>query len=575
MQHISEKWLKRFNYLYILYSLIILALYAVAAFNQQTPVIKNVNTWGMGPGTAIFALSCIIFNLAFMRPVKRYNLWLAYVISYILVSITNVAATELALGSSGEYVFIGMTYTLSLLSITLGPIIGIGVLTISAVITGMVVAENIEPTALGVTNDMIAFGVRSIIVITGIYLLHNKYETSSFGAKQNYIERYFVSNEVVSLLTNSISDGVIIIDQNEVVRSINPAAQKIINQPAKNVIDLNYRSVLKLKKINGTAIEDNEEPILQALKSGKPVNKELLLQVPGLPEIFIDINISVIADEQTKEIYGATIIMRDVSNRKKEESARSDFISTASHEMRTPVAAIEGYIELALNEKVSRIDDTAKKYLEKAKMSTEHLGRLFQDLLASAKAEDGRISNRPQVIEIGKLFEQQAEMSKMAAQQKGLQFEFIISPGGQSSRSSAKTISPLYYVLADPDRIRELASNLIDNAIKYTPSGKITLGLTGDKDVVQFFVKDTGVGIAQEDISHLFQKFYRVDSTDTRTTGGTGLGLYITKEIAELYHGRVWVESEKGKGTTFYVNIPRMNTAQAEASIANDQNSSN
>jgi signal transduction histidine kinase len=121
----------------------------------------------------------------------------------------------------------------------------------------------------------------------------------------------------------------------------------------------------------------------------------------------------------------------------------------------------------------------------------------------------------------------------------------------------------LYYTHADPDRIREVITKIFDNAVKYTESGKISNGLTGDDQVVQFYVRDTGPGIPREDIPHMFQKFYRVDSSATRTIGGTGLGLFICRKIVELYGGRIWVESEVGKGSSFFINLPRLSTAKA------------
>jgi signal transduction histidine kinase len=106
-------------------------------------------------------------------------------------------------------------------------------------------------------------------------------------------------------------------------------------------------------------------------------------------------------------------------------------------------------------------------------------------------------------------------------------------------------------------------TNLFDNAVKYTPEGKVSIGLTGNDQVVQCYVKDTGPGIPAADVPHLFQKFYRVDNSATRTIGGTGLGLFISRKIVELYSGRVWVESELGKGSTFYINLPRLSTERA------------
>lgn len=145
--------------------------------------------------------------------------------------------------------------------------------------------------------------------------------------------------------------------------------------------------------------------------------------------------------------------------------------------------------------------------------------------------------------------------------------EFLIGSDQtiDASRSAAgtKVVKPLYYVTADPDRLREVVINLFDNAVKYTDNGKVSIGLTGDDNVVQLYVRDTGPGIPAEDLPHLFEKFYRVDNSTTRTIGGTGLGLFICRKIVELYQGRIWAESTFGKGSSFFINLPRLSGQRA------------
>jgi signal transduction histidine kinase len=194
---------------------------------------------------------------------------------------------------------------------------------------------------------------------------------------------------------------------------------------------------------------------------------------------------------------------------------------------------------------------------------------LFQDLLTSSKAEDGRLTSHPTVVEMGTFMQQLTDDLKFAAEKKGLLAEFII--GGVDGTIDATTkdanaqhlLKPLYYAQVDPDRMREVVTNLFDNACKYTDSGKISIGLTGNAEVVQMYVRDTGSGIPKDDLPHLFQKFYRVDNSATRTIGGTGLGLFICRKIVELYHGRIWIESEVGKGSTFFINLPRLSAQRA------------
>ncbi len=573
MQHLSEKWLKPFNYLYLLYCVVVFSIYAFLAYQQQTLAISPSTQFGASLATGILSIITIIYGTIFLKFFKKHNILFAYLITYVLVSILNALCIEIVSESGIGLTYLVITYLLSIIAVIYGFIVFVAVFATSGVVLAMIIAGTTLPTQLGKEADVFIFIVRLVVGCIIAFTLRNFYKDQNEQNTVNYIERYFVTNEVVKLLTNSIGDGVVIVDNEGIVRSVNPTVERLLGKQSKELLDLNYRSVINLKNTNNTAIDPNQEPVSQALKKMVPVSGEFLLQSNQHPEVYIDLTVSAIIDPEIMNTYGAVIIIRDISDKKKEEGARSEFISTASHEMRTPVASIEGYIELAINPKLGYVDSKAREYLEKARLSAQHLARLFQDLLDSARAEDGRISNHPAVTEIGSLLERQAEASKMIAQQKGLDVEFIVSSEQESlNRKDQKSINPLYFAYVDPDRIREVASNLIDNAIKYTPAGKITLGLTGDKDVVQFFIRDTGIGMNPEDVPHLFQKFYRIESAETATTGGTGLGLFISRKIVALYNGRIWAESEKNKGTTFYVNIPRMNTAQAQATLAMQQN---
>jgi PAS domain S-box-containing protein len=369
------------------------------------------------------------------------------------------------------------------------------------------------------------------------------------------------------IIVNAIEDGVVLFDDEQMIRSFNPAAATITGWKAEEAMNLEFGSIIKIVDAKGNPYEPTADPFQRVFvqKSTVRVNDAELISQNG-KRIPINLNVSPLIDESQK-VFAAVAVFRDVTQERQEESQRAEFISTASHEMRTPVAAIEGYIALALNDRVSTIDSRARDYLEKAHMSTEHLGKLFQDLLTSAKAEDGRLTSHPTVVEMGGFLQQLSQDLRFSAEKKNLAIEFSV---GSSELINARadimhTIKPLYFVLADADRMREVITNIFDNAVKYTDAGKISIGLTGNKDVVQFYVRDTGPGIPAEDVPHLFQKFYRVDNSATRTIGGTGLGLFICKKIVELYQGRVWVESKVGEGSTFFINLPRLSTQQAGA----------
>ena len=373
-----------------------------------------------------------------------------------------------------------------------------------------------------------------------------------------------------NIIINAIDDGVVLVDDQQTIQLFNPGAAQITGWSSTDASGLQWQAVFKFVNSKGEPVYSTSADPMQRLLTSKETVRDNAANLTTKSGKIIAVNLllSPILDEQ-KTFTGAVCIFRDVSEERQEEAQRAEFISTASHEMRTPVAAIEGYLSLALNDKVATVDARARGYLEKAHSSTEHLGKLFQDLLTSAKAEDGRLTSHPDVVEIGTFLEQLVGDLRFAAEKKNLVVDFNfgshhIDNSNKTAEMGDRVINPLFYAYADPDRLREVITNIFDNAVKYTESGSITIGLTGNDQVVQFYIKDTGVGIPPEDIPHMFQKFYRVDSSATRTIGGTGLGLFISRKIVELYGGRVWVESELGKGSTFYINLPRLSTAKAE-----------
>lgn len=360
----------------------------------------------------------------------------------------------------------------------------------------------------------------------------------------------------------AIGDGVVVLGNDQKISLINPAACSMTGWPVDEALGIDVALVFKLADENGQLITPEQEPFTVSLRSKDKIERSAeLTDRQGGKKIVSFVISPVIVSGETVGVVG---VFRDVSVQRAAEKQRADFISTASHEMRTPVAAIEGYLSLAMNDKVSNIDEKARDFLEKAHTSTQQLGKLFQDLLTSSRADDGRLVNHPEVVEMSSFIEQLTEGFQLAAEKKQLLVDFSIATENQEALTG-KMIKPLYYVHVDPERLREVITNIFDNAVKYTPSGKISIGINGDNDNVHVFIKDTGAGIPADDIPHLFQKFYRVDNSAVRTIGGTGLGLYICKKIVELYNGKIWVESELNKGSTFHIDLPRMNNQQAEA----------
>lgn len=369
------------------------------------------------------------------------------------------------------------------------------------------------------------------------------------------------------VIVDNIEDGVILIDDQQTIQLINPGAAAICGWKVEEASGINVQTVIQLVNEKGEPYADTDNPFKQIFTAGQTLRLSgAFLMRHDKKQIPVSLNLTPLPDKN-KQITAVVAVLSDVSKERAEERQRADFISTASHEMRTPVAAIEGYLALALNEKVATVDNRARGYLEKAHTSTQHLGTLFQDLLTSAKAEDGRLTSHPSVIEFGKFLEQLTNDLRLVAEKKGLLMDFVTGDNttinATREHGGERVVQPLYYIYADPDRLREVITNLFDNAVKYTPEGKVSIGLTGNDKVVQCYVRDTGLGIPPDDVPHLFQKFYRVDNSATRTVGGTGLGLFISRKIIELYNGRIWVDSKLGEGSSFYINLPRLSSEKA------------
>lgn len=359
---------------------------------------------------------------------------------------------------------------------------------------------------------------------------------------------------VMALAT--IHDGVIITDKNGQIRLINQAAIVMTDcKSSENAIGFDYGILVKIESKEGREFNEDENPLIRAMKTGQSIENFAACLVSGPSKKRIPVSVSVLVEEGGDA--SRIITLRNITKELAEESEQAEFISTASHEMRTPVASIEGYLSLALNPQTATIDERARGYLDAAHAASQHLGKLFRDLLDATKLDDGHLRPHFEPVEMVGLVKQIADTFAMSAKNAKLNFQF--GSNKSTSVSEVRKLDQVVYGFVDTDFMREIMSNLIENAIKYTPAGgSIYVNVLGDGDRVLINVTDTGIGISSDDIHHIFQKFYRADNSDTRTIGGTGLGLYIVKQRVEALGGKVWAESAFGEGSTFYVSLPRI-----------------
>ncbi|MBQ6355456.1 PAS domain-containing sensor histidine kinase [Candidatus Saccharibacteria bacterium] len=355
-----------------------------------------------------------------------------------------------------------------------------------------------------------------------------------------------------------IDDGVMILDNANKVQFINPAGVAMVGYSSPNeVLNAGYLSLIRLENGEGMAVPDDQNPLAAAILANECWSSKnyVLVTIQGKKT---PVEITLTFSGRTNKI----ITLRNITKELEEEGEQTEFISTASHEMRTPVASIEGYLGLALNPATATIDDRARQYLNEAHAASQHLGRLFRDLLDVTKLDDKRMKVHMVPVEMTEEVKRIADAHTADFASKNLKYSFGTFDEVGDNRV---TMDQLIYALVDVDFLKEILDNLIENAVKYTPEGgAVWINVRGDGDRALINVTDTGMGIAPDDLSHIFQKFYRVDNSQTRTIGGTGLGLYIVKQRVEAMGGRVWAESAFGEGSTFYVSLPRISPQEYE-----------
>ncbi len=247
-----------------------------------------------------------------------------------------------------------------------------------------------------------------------------------------------------------------------------------------------------------------------------------------------------------REVEQATKELRAANEKlKKLDQAKSEFISIASHQLRTPLTVVKGYVSMILEGSYGDISSTEKEPLEKVFESNERLIQLVENLLNISRIESGRLQFSFEHMQLERIVESVIDELSGTAKKKGLRLKYD------------KPAKPLPKVKIDEEKIRQVAINLIDNAIKYTNKGSVNVGLKHVNDYIHFCVRDSGMGIGKNDLPNLFKKFSRGSDISLVNPGGTGLGLYVAKTMVEAHHGRIWAESEgEGKGTEFCFTLP-------------------
>ena len=333
-------------------------------------------------------------------------------------------------------------------------------------------------------------------------------------------------------ILDSMTEGVIALDEHGHIVLMNPAARRILNFRDDSG---ETRTLLEVVRNRGLA-ELIER--CQSRDHAEPCKREIEWHVPSLRVL----EVNAMPVPFSSQAKGVLLVFHDVTELRRLETVRAEFVANVSHELRTPLTAIKGCLETVLDE-APPPSATHRRFLEVANSHAERLGRLVNDLLHLSDIETGKVVLYPRAIPLRAFVSETAAMFARDAVKKDVHLVNRV-PADLS-------------VQADPDRLSQILVNLVDNAVKYTPKGGHVLFLaTAETGHVRLAIQDTGQGIPASELPRITERFYRVDKARSRGEGGTGLGLAIVKHLVQLHGGTLQIASEYGKGTTMACLLP-------------------
>ncbi len=366
--------------------------------------------------------------------------------------------------------------------------------------------------------------------------------------EENYlkIEREKAKNET---LLASIGDAVIAVDESRNIMLINNAAIEMTGINPSAALSQPYSSVLKL--LNETDKTPADDFIGKTLAGRKITNyTRIILERANGETVPILQTASPIFDKQNR-VTGAVVVLKDITRERELEKLKDEFVSLASHELRTPMTAIKGLISMIFEGDYGVINESLKDPLSDVAASTDRLIVLVNDILDVSRIESGRTKFKITEFFVADLASEVANSLTPLATQKNIQLEVVNTP--------------LDKVSADSDKVKQILINLMNNALKFTDRGAVTVSFKGMDNFAYISITDTGIGISSENAQKLFGKFIQVSNSQLGRPPGSGLGLYLSREYSRKMGGELWVErSEAGKGTTFTFTLPFAGTDTAK-----------
>ena len=344
-------------------------------------------------------------------------------------------------------------------------------------------------------------------------------------------------NKTLAIIDN-FTDGLFIFDEENNLFLINPQAEAFFNVKSKDVTN---------KTIFELSVFPTLKPLIDILSSqraqGKAIKKVFRKEIKLRKNLILEA--SAISIKREQKNLGTLIILHNITREKKIERIKTEFVSLAAHQLRTPLSAIKWTLKMLLDEDLGKINEEQREFIEKTYKSNERMISLINALLDVTRIEEGGYLFKPTLCDIQDIIQSVINSYKDKIQKRKIKLVF----------KKTKTKAP--EVKVDSEKIKLVIDNLLDNALSYTKAGgSVLVSLKYDKKKIEFSIKDTGIGIIKDQQERVFSKFFRGANVIRMETDGTGLGLFIGRNIIESHGGKIWFTSEENKGTTFYFTLP-------------------
>lgn len=363
--------------------------------------------------------------------------------------------------------------------------------------------------------------------------------------KCSQMDETHASQDQLNAILSSMAEGLIAVDTSRKVIIMNQAAGILLRLSPAEAMGKNIHEILFLQK-DGKDIPQNETPHERAMIDKNIITLTLLdnISLKNRQGQIYPVSLMAAPLLQKTEVTGAILLFRDITKEKDVDRAKTEFVSLASHQLKTPLSAIGWYAEAMLSQEVGGLNDKQKEYLKNLSDSNKRMVDLVNSLLNVSRLELGTFLVEPEPTNVSELAESVLIELAPAVEAKKIKLEKVYAPDVPK-------------VSLDPKLARMIFQNLLSNAIKYTPQdGLVTLAISLADEFLLIRVGDSGYGIPTNDQKKIFTKLFRADNIRETDAEGTGLGLYIIKSIVENSGGKIWFDSLEGKGTTFYVTLP-------------------